>query len=89
MAVAMRWEAWSIAAMRSSLWRSAGSFHGIRGFSGVSENPLARLLFPGYFPLMVGGLIMRAGAILKQLKYQRYHKRIGTGFSWRYRKLEA
>ena len=55
----------------------------------MSENPLARLLFPGYFPLMVGGLIMRAGAILKQLKYQRYHKRIGTGFSWRYRKLEA
>ena len=35
------------------------------------------------------GNSMRAGAILKQLKYQRYHKRIGTGFSWRYRKLEA
>jgi hypothetical protein len=29
---------------------------------------------------------MRAGAILKRLKFTRYHKRIGDGFAWRYRR---
>ena len=31
------------------------------------------------------GDMMRAGAILKRLNYQRYHKRIASGFAWRYR----
>jgi len=34
------------------------------------------------------GDAMRAGRILKDLRYFRYHKRIGTGFAWRYRKLD-
>jgi len=34
------------------------------------------------------GDAIRAGAILKRLKYFRYHKRIGDGFAWRYRRLE-
>lgn len=29
---------------------------------------------------------MRVGAILKRLKFIRYHKRIGDGFAWRYRR---
>jgi hypothetical protein len=29
---------------------------------------------------------MRAGAILKRLKFTRYHKRIADGFAWRYKR---
>jgi hypothetical protein len=29
---------------------------------------------------------MRARAILKRLKFTRYHKRIADGFAWRYKR---